>query len=305
MESTVKRILITGAGGFIGAHLLHTLLKTPSCLPLGLYREHFSRLQQIPANSLFQGDLFDQDRLRHLFQEFRPQVVIHAAAYGAYTRFEQDWQKMIETNLLATLSLLDLAREFQVQKFIHLGSSSEYGKASTPWTEDAAIAPLNFYGQSKAMATWAVLEAGKKGLPVWVIRPFSVYGPGEDSRRIIPALMHAFRHSEPFTLQNPNDKRDFIFIEDVSNFLTDLALAADEKGRGEIFNLASGHETALKELIPLLQRISGELGHIILAPQERPGLPWQGENSKMKSTFSFSPQYTLAQGLALHWQATL
>ena len=309
-NKTIK-ILVTGSGGFIGMNLMYHFQCQNFINVTGTIRSTTWRKKifSIPESSFVNIDILEFNKLDELLQNLRPEVIIHAATYGAYTQFENDKEKMTQVNVIGTQELMKLAHKVGVKRFIHLGSSSEYGRSPIPWHEDGILYPQNFYGKTKAMATWSVIHLGKKlGLPSWVIRPFSVYGPGEDLRRIIPEIFLKAITKKEFHLRHPNLKRDFLYVGDLCKFLISLASSQCPPGEGEIFNFTRGEETSFLQLSEMLKDLCGvnvilpigqETQTTIAKPESHHS--WLGLPDKTKNIFDVYPQSSLMEGLESSW----
>ncbi|HZL57469.1 MAG TPA: NAD-dependent epimerase/dehydratase family protein [Bryobacteraceae bacterium] len=240
-----KRILITGASGFIGANLARRVLRDGHEIHL-LLRRGFQtwRLKEILGDvCVHEGELHD----RKIVRAAQPDWVFHLAAYGAYPR-QNDIHRMVETNLMGCVSLADACADLGVQAFVNAGSSSEYGLKDHPADEEEAIEPNSGYAITKAAATqYCRFAARERGLNAVTARLYSIYGPYEDPARLIPALIaHGLRGELP-PLVSPATARDFVYVEDAVDAMLKLASASPQ--RGSVYNVCSGHQMNLKEVV--------------------------------------------------------
>lgn len=213
------KIFITGATGFIGQNLV----------------EHYTRRgHEVYA---FRRD----ESLKECLDKFAPDAIINSAA-EIY-----DFECMFEPNILMVQTILEYVHRCeQWCRMIQIGSSSEYGPNNYATSEDVTLKPIDFYQATKGAATllcqgWARLHS----LPIWVVRPYSVYGPGERSHRLFPRLYRAFTKNEPMTLYQGH--HDFIYINDFVRGI-DLVLQEWDLVAGEIVNFGSGFQTSNFEL---------------------------------------------------------
>jgi dolichol-phosphate mannosyltransferase len=184
-----------------------------------------------------------------LVRDVSPEWIFHLAAHGAYS-WQTDPRQICQANLLATIELVDAAEREGVQAFVHTGSSSEYGFKDHPPDEHERPEPNSTYAVSKAAATmYCSHRAGAGGLPAVTLRLYSVYGVLEDPRRLVFALLrHGLEGCLP-PLVSPETARDFIYVEDVCEALVLAAQRAGETAGEKIYNVGSGRQTTLRELV--------------------------------------------------------
>src|SRR4051794_24380275 len=148
---------------------------------------------------------------------------------------------MLAVNCDGTCNLVDALAGSDCTRLVHVGSSLEYGSKSQPIREDEVLAPMTFRGAAKGAATLLCLQAAAP--PVVVVRPFSVFGPWEPRRRLVPSVICAALEREELRLTAPGYRRDFVYVDDFAEAVL-LALEAGPDLDGEIVNVGSGRETA-------------------------------------------------------------
>lgn len=296
-----KRVLITGATGFIGSHLLRKLinlgcrvvmLDQPSANPWRI-ADISSKLENVPC---------DLRRLDETIQAMQSrlsgvEIIYHLAAAGV-DQSNQDAALILQTNVVGTLRLLQLAQRLNIERFIYCGSCFEYG-AGERLSEDSLPMPNSEYGASKS-AAWFLVNAFHRryGLPVVSLRPFNVYGPMEAGHRLIPhAIMRALNGLE-IGLTGGEQKRDFLFIADlIEAFLS----AAVTDTVGGTFNVCTGLATSVKGVVTTIVELTGQrvqlrFGDLPYRDIEVPVL--SGDPKKAREKLGWIAQTSLRDGLS-------
>jgi nucleoside-diphosphate-sugar epimerase/glycosyltransferase involved in cell wall biosynthesis len=241
-------ILVLGASGFVGANLLRTLLAarndvfgTSSALPNW-------RLQNIDAKHLLEGDLLVDGALDETLDRVRPQTIFNCVAYGAYS-FQNDVELIYKTNVTFATRLFEACHKRKVDCVIHAGSSSEYGDDAAAPLEDVALKANSHYSVTKsAMANLIYFYGKKKGMKIANLRFYSVYGPYEDSSRLIPKVVLCGLKKEFTEFTDPEISRDFIYADDACAAFIDAAVNLTPNYYGESFNIGSGVKTTIGEI---------------------------------------------------------
>ena len=239
----------------MGANLVRRLLSDGHEAHVLLRPEHQPwRLQEIVAQlHIHPVDLTDQQNVRQSVQQIRPDWVFHLAAYGAYPT-QTGFARMVDINLMGTVSILDACAEAGVEAFIYTGSSSEYGYKDHPAQEDEIIEPNSHYAITKASAThYLQFAARKTGINAAAVRLYSIYGPYEEPSRLIPTLVaHGLQGTLP-PLVSPNTARDFVYVDDAVDAL--ISLAQKLRRPGAIYNLCTGTQTTLATVVETARRL--------------------------------------------------
>ena len=241
-------ILVLGASGFVGANLFRSLLLhrddvygTASRLPAW-------RLEELPKRKIVVCDLLIESNLDAMIEKVRPRTVFDCVAYGAYS-FERDSELIYQTNFNLVSRLLMRLETRQIACYVHAGSSSEYGDNASGPCEDSPMAPNSNYSVSKiASATLIHLFGKKKKLPCANLRLYSVYGPLEDSSRLIPNVVRCGLEGQYPDFVDPRISRDFVYVDDVSEAFVDVALNLNDCDYGDSFNVGTGRKTTIADL---------------------------------------------------------
>lgn len=251
--STPRRALVTGAGGFVGANLVRRLLAdghevTAVRRPTG----EGWRLSGVKnAVEVLEIDLVDPDAAASLVGTAAPDWVFHLAAHGAYS-WQTDPSRIMQTNALATVSLVEACVQTGCDAFVHAGSSSEYGLKDHAPSEDEPLEPNSAYAVAKAAATGYCGFASRTGrLNAVTLRLYSAYGPYEEPRRLIPRLVVCGLDGRLPPLVDPDTARDFVYVDDVVEAMI-LAAEHPHHRPGAIYNIGSGRQTSIGEIVALV-----------------------------------------------------
>ena len=298
-----NKVLITGGTGFIGSNLIRFFLSKG--FEVSTTVRQSSNLWRIADISdkikKFNVDLNDSNMVSKLFKTVKPSVIIHTAAFGGY-HFESNFNSIISTNFNATVNLVEAYINSECELFINTGSSSEYGFKDSPMSENNPIDPLGAYAVSKAAATmYCRSRSIEENRKIVTFRLFSAYGDYEEAHRLIPYLITSALNKRKANLNNPNSKRDFIYIEDINNAYLRLIEVIDKLDDGEIFNLGSGKESTISDVVDKVAELfkegidiewSGKNGRISDKAKH-----WVASTNKLNSITGYTPRYSLKEGL--------
>ena len=295
-------ILVAGACGFIGAYLCrHFAERGASVLAVDGPSGIDWRIRDVPGIRRVKLDLSSWPDVKDVMAREQPAIVINCAAYGAYSS-QTDAERIYRVNLHAVRYLLEAARELpHLRAFIQAGSSSEYGLNCSAPSEDSPTRPDSDYAASKIGAT-AVTQfyALKHGLPAWVFRLYSVYGPLEDFSRLMPRLLLEARHRRLPPLVNPAISRDFVFVDDVCRAVESLVERGPSLRPGEIYNIGTGVRTTLGDLVSVVRSTfdvpsEPQWGSMPDRAWDHPD--WYADPRKAKRDFGWSASVSLRDGL--------
>ncbi len=298
----MKRVIVTGAAGFVGANLARRLLRDGHDVRL-LVRpaQNLWRLDEIRHQvELVEVDLGDSERLDDLVRALRPEWVFHLAAHGAYPH-QTDWRRMVAANIVGTVALVEACLRSGVEAFVNTGSSSEYGFQDHAPAETEPLEPNSAYAVTKASATMFCRHlAVSRQVHLPTLRLYSVYGPYEEPSRLMPSLIvHGLRGELP-PLADPDIARDYIYIDDV---LDAYCLAAARPGpeRGPVYNVGTGRQISLREVVEAARaalNVKAEPRWGSMPRRAWDTSVWVADNGKLRRDLGWQPRFTLTQGLS-------
>jgi dolichol-phosphate mannosyltransferase len=294
-------IAVIGASGFLGANVFRALVQAREDVIGTTFSGNSWRLEGIPAQNTTHLNLLDPISLNAFLARFEPLTIFDCSSFGAYS-FENDWERIHATNYSTLIRTLETLSTRGITAYIHSGSSSEYGANATGPEESAILLPNSHYAVSKAAASMAVSYFGKHlGMPVANLRLYSIYGPYEDSSRLISVLCEKSLRGElpPFAAKKIS--RDFIHVDDVVEAFVDAASRMGDTTRGESFNIGTGHLTSLEGLA----LTAGKIFDISKEPEFDPGVgrawdveDWYANPAKAANLLGWRARIDLENGLA-------
>ncbi len=309
-----KSVLVTGAGGFIGSHLVETLVRRGAKVRAfvrynsrgdgGLLRELEPKvLEQV---EIIAGDLRDEEAVRKAVKGC--QVVFHLGALISIPYSYYHPMEVASTNITGTLNILQACRDLEVERLVHTSTSEVYGTARiVPINEGHPLQGQSPYSASKIAADkLAESYYCAFGLPVITVRPFNTFGPRQSARAVIPTIITQALVKDTIKLGNLDTTRDFTYVSDtVAGF---LCAAQSKTGLGEVFNLGTGHEIRIGELAELVIRKVGrkvkiEVDKERLRPEKSEVLRLISDNTQAKEVIGWEPQVTFDAGIekTINW----
>lgn len=317
MKLDGKRILVTGADGFIGSHLTERLVAR-GCEVRAFVQYNslgsWGWLDEAPTTvreglDVFAGDVRDPHGVRTAMTGC--DVVLHLAALIAIPYSYHSPQTYVETNVLGTLNVVQAARDLEVERVVHTSTSEVYGTARfVPITEAHPLQGQSPYSASKIGADQIALSFHASfGTPVTVIRPFNTYGPRQSARAVIPTVIsQVAAGADRIKLGAVHPTRDFTFVSDTARAFE--ALAECDSAVGQVVNAGSGFEISIGDTARTIIELMGRDVSIVtdeqrLRPEASEVERLWADSELMRSLTGWSPGYGGGEGFRRGLQETI
>ena len=288
-----KRIVVLGATGFVGSNVYKHLLEKNSNTFAIVRNNENCRLDEVMRQK--SKAMLDQ-KIETLLDELQPNVIINSIANGGYS-FQKNLNEMIFSNI----EIIDTIAKWALKNnssIIHFGSSSEYGSNSQGPEETARETPNSHYAITKLAGTHILSHYVQQGLKSVVLRLYSVYGPKEDSSRLMPNIIRGMLFNEWPKFTNLNISRDFIYVEDVCDLIEKLVKKIDGLDNFEIFNVGTGVKTTLGDLAQICEEYFNmptvETGYV---SRDWDLEDWYANINKAKKYLNWQPTTDIRTGL--------
>ncbi|MBI4294800.1 MAG: GDP-mannose 4,6-dehydratase [Chloroflexi bacterium] len=308
MNWSAKPVFITGAGGFIGSHLVELLVRSGARVRTFVRynsRSDWGFLELLPKTVLKElevvsGDLRDSDAVRGALKG--ADVVFHLGSLIAIPYSYVHPRETIETNVLGTLNILTAARDNDVGKVVHVSTSEVYGTARyVPMDEGHPLQGQSPYSASKIGADM-VAESFYRSykVPVATIRPFNTFGPRQSARAVIPTIITQAWSFNRVTLGSLHPTRDFTYVEDMARAF--LLVAESAGAVGQAINVGSGFEISVGDLADKIFKLMGKECEIVSEDRRVRPAPSEVErlwcdNRKATAILGWAPSLSLEEGL--------
>jgi dTDP-glucose 4,6-dehydratase len=311
VKNSAKKVLITGAAGFIGSNVLEYLFKK--------YKDYeFTVLDALTyAGNLknFPPEIKDSPRFRFIYDDITnasivdklisdSDIVIHCAAETHVTRSIYDNVKFFETDVLGTQAVANAVyhHKSKVERFIHVSTCEVYGQAlSKKMDENHPLNPHSPYAAAKAGADRLVYSYYVTyDIPAIIIRPFNIYGPRQHLEKAIPRFITSAILKEPLTVHGTGQpERDYMYVDDLANAIDLLAHAPLQKVKGEVFNVGSGKAISILTIAKLIAKFMKIPESQIQFVKDRPGQvsTFACDFNKFKKLTGWKPRVGFEEGL--------
>jgi dTDP-glucose 4,6-dehydratase len=305
----MKKVLVTGADGFIGSHLVELLVEKGYEVKAFVYYNSFNTwgwLDTLPKEKLdkievFCGDIRDPNGVREAMKGV--DTVFHLAALIAIPFSYHSPDSYVDTNIKGTLNVLQAARDLKLERVLVTSTSEVYGTALyVPIDEEHPLQGQSPYSATKIGADQLALSFYRSfNLPVTLVRPFNTFGPRQSARAVIPTIItQLLAGKEEIKLGSLTPTRDFNYVKDTANGFLEIALS--DKTIGEVVNIATQQEISIGDLANELIRQINPNAKIVcdeqrLRPEKSEVNRLLGKNEKILRLTNWKPQYTFEEGI--------
>jgi NAD dependent epimerase/dehydratase len=312
-----KKILVTGADGFIGSHLVEELVSLGYNVRAFVLYNSFNSwgwLEDSPKQikdslEIFVGDIRDPHGVKEAMRGC--DVVLHLAALIAIPYSYHSPDTYIETNIKGTLNIVQAARELGIEKIVHTSTSEVYGTAQfVPITEEHPLQGQSPYSASKIGADQIAMSFyASFGTPVAIIRPFNTYGPRQSARAVIPTIITQIANGKrKIKLGSITPTRDFNYVKDTVNGF--IAVAEGNNSIGQVINIGSNYEISVGDTVKLIAEVMGvdieiETDNQRLRPENSEVERLWAANAKAKQLLGWEPLYGGCDGFKRGLQETM
>ncbi|KAB2953623.1 SDR family NAD(P)-dependent oxidoreductase [Heliorestis acidaminivorans] len=305
----MQKVLVTGAGGFIGSHLTEELVRQGFQVRAFVHYNSNNRwgwldhTEEIVKKEIdvFPGDVRDPYGVKEAMKGY--DTVLHLAALIAIPYSYHSPSTYVDTNIKGTLNVLQAARELGVQKIVHTSTSEVYGTARcVPIKEEHPLQGQSPYSATKIGADQLALSFYHSfQTPVAIIRPFNTYGPRQSARAVIPTIITQIAKGQnTIKLGALHPTRDFNYVKDtVAGF---ISVARSKEALGQVINIGSNYEISIKETTELIAEVMGTSVEIVseeqrLRPEKSEVERLWADNSKAYELLNWKPNYAGREGL--------
>jgi NAD dependent epimerase/dehydratase len=304
-----KRVLVTGASGFIGSHLVERLVKDGATVRALVHynsRNDWGLLELLPKDVLAEidvvtGDIADPFCVAKAVRGCG--VVYHLASLIAIPYSYVAPQSYVTTNVLGAVNVMQACREAEVERVVHTSTSECYGTALyVPIDEKHPLQGQSPYSASKIGADMIAESYWRSfGLPVAIIRPFNTYGPRQSARAVIPTIIGQALKGGDVRLGSLTPTRDLNFVSDTVEGFIRVAVAPQSVG--QVINCGAGREISIGDLAQLILKLTGSTSQIVADEQRVRPEKSEVERllcnpDKARALIGWQPQVTLEEGLA-------
>jgi nucleoside-diphosphate-sugar epimerase len=260
-------VLVTGASGFVGSHLVeHLLARGANVTALARSKGRLSLLKPTAQFNFYSCDISQYDEVAEIMSDVRPEVVFHFASFPDGAETFEHMQDCVDANLNGTVNLLEAFRKRPGKLFIYGDSCKVYGNSAVPYREDQPLNPQSSYAMTKAAGWWfCQLYASVHGVPVTSVRPTMIYGPRQSFNLITYLVDCVLQEQREIRLAGGAQTRDPLFIEDAVDAILRLPALA-ERVKGRAVNVGGGCERTVVEIAKAVVEIMRSDALVVAVP---------------------------------------
>lgn len=296
-----QRVLITGANGFIGSHMVERMVKEKAQVSV-IVRDSSDlwRLDEVKRDlDIYRTDLRNLDLVSNIVMQIKPDYIFHCGAYGVDGR-QKDFFVAAQANIFGTMNLIHSLKDIGCKKFINVGTCMEYGNKQEIIQEDSLLAPDSIYGSTKASASIIAHQmAVNYDIDLVTLRPFGVFGEKEGSHKFFPYIILSILEDKQVNLTPCEQYRDYCYIENVIDGF--VFAAQNNASKNGIFNIASGEIHKLKFFVDMIyNEMQSTNSPNYGALPYRANEVWrqQPDISKISNLLKWEPKISLKEGIA-------
>jgi len=254
-KNQINNLLVIGGTGFIGYNILRYMSK-PGWKLTSASRKKPSKKRIVKKVKYLKIDINKKIEIKKKLNKNYSHIInLVGNTKNIVSRKNKNF--IVKNQYESTKNIIDFFKKKKIKKFIQVGSAAEYGSLKLPHKESKQCFPISEYGKEKLKATKYLIKNSKKNsMPSLIIRLFQVYGPGQSNDKIVPYILNSCLFKKQFIIKNKNSTRDFIHINDMCNAV--YILLKNKNLKKDIFNLASGKETSIKELTNIIKKKVGK-----------------------------------------------
>lgn len=240
-----KKILITGASGFLGVNLIRKLSKQKSFIIYGLVNLKTRKFEKIKKVKYIKSDISNSRQLKKKLENNFDYVINFAGNID-----HKNKNQTLKTHYFGLKNLINAIQKEKIKRFIQVGSSLEYGNKECPHFENIKCNPISHYGKSKFLSTKFIQKKIKNYI---ILRPYQIYGSYQKINRLIPLVIDACLKNKSFDCTDGSQYRDFLYVEDFIDLV--IKIIKKRKIKEGIYNVGSGKPIKVKKVISSIQKI--------------------------------------------------
>jgi nucleoside-diphosphate-sugar epimerase len=296
MEKNGK-LLIVGGTGFIGRAVAKETIKRGFEVTI-ISKNNYPKSKQLKDAEYISVDITNKDDLLFALKDKVFCYVLNLGGYINHASYFDGGSEVLKVHFNGTMNLVSCINKTNLQGFVQIGSSDEYGANIAPQNESQRELSISPYSFAKAASTHFLQMLYRiEGFPVVILRPFLVYGAGQDDNRFIPQVIQGCINNDKFPTSAGEQFRDFCYIDDIVDVI--LLALINKDIHGEVINIASGVPVSIKEVIILIKSLigSGSPQFGVVPYRDSENMALYADISKAKRILDWSPKVNLVDGL--------